>query len=255
MNALWALVLNGFRESRRNRVTVVVFLFAFAMIFSATFALEFTVATFARVMTDLGLGVMSLIAVFLAIFLSTALLPREIERRTIFMVASRPISRSLFVVGRYLGTLLTVLFVTLIMAALFLLQMWWEGTPLAHAHFAAIVGVLLEVVVLTAVGFLFATFASQYVAVSATVGFYFLGHLSSDLYRMANRAESAVLGGLGKAAYYLLPNLDRLDFKMRATYLDPTSWSELGLSTAYSLGYAIVVLAVACALFERRDFK
>lgn len=255
MNALWALVLNGFRESRRNRVTVVVFLFAFAMIFSATFALEFTVATFSRVITDMGLGVMSIIATFLAVFLSTALLPREIERRTIFMVASRPISRSVFVVGRYLGTLLTMLFVTGIMAALFLLQLGWEGAPIEAPHFAAIAGVFLEVLVLSAAGFLFATFTSQYVAVSATVGLYFVGHLAGDLYRMANRAESTVLSVIGKAVYYVLPNLDRLDFKQRATYLDPTSWQEFGSAVVYSLGYATVALALACVIFERRDFK
>ena len=93
-SALLALVLNGFRESRRNRVTVVIFLFAFVMIFAATFALELTVVTFSRVMTDIGLGVMGLIAVFLSVFLATGLLPREIERRTIFMIVSKPISRS-----------------------------------------------------------------------------------------------------------------------------------------------------------------
>ncbi|MDP1829070.1 MAG: ABC transporter permease subunit [Archangium sp.] len=255
MTALFALILNGFRESRRNRVTVVVFLFAFAMIFSATFALEFTVVTFARVITDIGLGVMSLISVFLAIFLSTAMLPREIERRTIFMIMSKPISRSLFVVGRFLGGLLTVTFVTLIMAVLFVGQLLFEGAPIVHAHFAAILGVLLEVVVLSAVGFFFATFASQYVAVSSTVGLYFLGHLARDLYALAERSQVTLVKFFGKLAYYVLPNLERLDFKQRATYFDPTTWGELGMATLYSVGYATLVIALACVLFERRDFK
>jgi ABC-type transport system involved in multi-copper enzyme maturation permease subunit len=255
MTALWALIVNGFRESRRNRVTVVVFLFAFAMIFSATFALEFTVVTFARVITDIGLGVMSLIAVFLSIFLSTALLPKEIERRTIFIVMSKPISRSAFVIGRFLGALVTVLFVTLIMAGLFWLQLLVEGAPIEHPHFAALLGVFLEVILLSAVGFFFATFASQYVAVTSTIGLYFVGHMARDVYAMGSRSESVITKFFAYTAYYVLPNLERVDFKQRATYLDPTSWGELGSATLYALGYASVLLALGCFLFERRDFK
>jgi ABC-type transport system involved in multi-copper enzyme maturation permease subunit len=255
MNALTALVLNGFRESRRNRVTVVVFLFAFVMIFAATFALELTVVTFARVMTDIGLGVMSLIAVFLAIFLSTGLLPREIERRTIFMMVSRPISRSLFLVGRLFGNLLTVFFVTAVMVGLFVAQVLFEGAPLAQPHAVAIVGIFLEVLVVSCVGFLFAAFSSQFVAAVSTVGLYFVGHMSGDLYKMVSRSDSDAVKFLGKAIYYVLPNLDRLDFKGRATYLDPTEWSELLSSGVYALGYSAVLVVLACVLFERRDFK
>lgn len=255
MTALWALLVNGFRESRRNRVTVVVFLFAFVMVFSATFALELTVVTFARVLTDLGLGVMSLISVFLAIFLSSGLLPREIERRTIYMIVSKPVSRSTFLVGRLLANLATVGFVTGMMAVLFLLQLWWEGAPLGQPHAAAIIGLGLELLVVSALGFFFASFSSQFVSAVSTVGLYFVGHLAGDLFRMVVRSKSELVRVGGQALYYLLPNLDRLDFKARATYMDPTPWSELAGSAAYALGYAVALVTVACVLFERRDFK
>lgn len=255
MTALWALLVNGFRESRRNRVTVVVFLFAFVMVFSATFALELTVVTFARVLTDLGLGVMSLISVFLAIFLSSGLLPREIERRTIYMIVSKPVSRSTFLVGRLLANLATVGFVTGMMAMLFLLQVWWEGAPLGQPHATAIIGLGLELLVVSALGFFFASFSSQFVSAVSTVGLYFVGHLAGDLFRMAERSKSELVRIGGQALYYLLPNLDRLDFKARATYMDPTPWTELAGSAAYALGYAVALVTVACVLFERRDFK
>jgi len=255
MTALLALLVNGFRESRRNRVTVVVFLFAFVMVFSATFALELTVVTFARVLTDLGLGVMGLIAVFLSVFLSTGLLPREIERRTIYMIVSKPVSRSAFLVGRLLANLATVGFVTAMMVALFLLQMVWEGAPMGAPHAAAIIGLFLEIVVVSSVGFFFASFSSQFVSAVSTVGLYFVGHLAGDLYRMVHRSKSELVRYGGEALYYLLPNLDRLDFKARATYMDPTPWSEVAASGAYALGYSVVLIAVACFFFERRDFK
>lgn len=255
MTALWALLVNGFRESGRNRVTVVVFLFAFVMVFSATFALELTVVTFARVLTDLGLGVMGLISVFLSIFLATGLLPREIERRTIYMIVSKPVSRSAFLVGRLLANLATVGFVTGIMVALFLLQLVWEGAPIGQPHVTAIVGLFLEIVVVSSVGFFFASFSTQFVSAVSTVGLFFVGHLAGDLYHMVQRSKSALVRVGGEVLYYLLPNLDRLDFKARATYMDPTPWSELAGSAGYAVGYSVLLIAVACFFFERRDFK
>jgi ABC-type transport system involved in multi-copper enzyme maturation permease subunit len=255
MTALVHLAWNGFRESRRNRVTVVVGLFAFLMIFAATLSLELTVFTFERVMTDVGLGTMSLITAFLTIFLGTALLPREIERRTIFMVLSKPIGRSTFLVGRLLGNVLTVAFVALAMSGLFVLQLLLQGAPFRAALFNAIFGLLLEVVLLSSLGFLFSSFSSQFVAAVSTVGLYFTGHMSPDLYRMAQNSKTPALHGIGQVLYFVLPNLDRLDLRAKATYAVETSASELLSSAVYALGYSAICVAIACVLFQRRDFK
>ena len=107
MGPFVALALNGFREARRNRVTLLVAIFALAMLLSTSLVLEVTVGTFDRVITDVGLGAMSLMLVLLTVFLSSGLISREIERRTIFLMVSKPISRGAFLVGRLLGNMLT----------------------------------------------------------------------------------------------------------------------------------------------------
>jgi len=261
VNGVLNIALNGFREARRNRVTSVLFVFAFIMVFSTTVSIEFTVATFDRVMTDFGLGVIGLLSPALTIFLGTALIPREIERRTIFMVVAKPVSRSAFLVGRYLGNVITVVFLVVIMSALFLIQLEVAGasatfsTGIHREHLVALYGLLLEVVLLTAVCFLFASASSQYVSSLSVTCLYFIGHMAEDLYTFANRSKLDVLRYAGKAIYYVLPNFDRLDFKARATYFDPTSNSELLSITAYTLAYTALVLVFATQIFERRDFK
>lgn len=250
-----AVALNGFRESSRNRVTVVVLFFALAMIFSATMAMDLTVFTFSRVMTDVGLGVMGLIANFLAIFLSTGQLPREIERRTIYMVASRPLSRGTFLLGRFFGNLLTVYSVIAVMVLLFGFQLVVSHERFTGSHFAAVVGLCCEVALVSAIGFAFATFSSQVISSVATTGLYFLGHLMPDLHKIAVRAPSPLVRGLARVGTVVLPDFDRLDFKLRATYEIATSARELVEATLYTLGYATVALVIAGVLFERRDFK
>jgi Cu-processing system permease protein len=255
MSSLGAITLNGFREALRNRVTLVVLMFAFIMIFSSTVALELTVATFERVMTDLGLGMMGIITAFLTIFLASGLVPKEIERRTIYMVLAKPVSRSSFIVGRFFGNVLTVYFVTLIMAILFIGQLLAQGIMPHMIHWVSIVGLCLQTLVLSAVAFALASFASQFMTAIASVCLYSIGHLTPDLYSMADRSKSDTMMWIGKGLYYLLPNLDRLAFASRATYNDPVSWNELFFSCGYAIAYSALMLVVASILFERRDFK
>ncbi len=255
MSPLLAVTLNGFREARRNRITVVVIFFAIAMIFSATVAIDLTVFTFSRVITDVGLGVMGLIANFLAIFLGTGQLPREIERRTIYMVASRPLSRGTFLLGRFLGNLLTVYFVIAVMSALFMIQLVLYREPITQPLLAALAGLCLEVALVSAIGFAFATVSSQVISSLATTGLYFIGYLMPDIERLAVRSPSAFIRGLALTGTFVLPNFSRLDLKQRATYAVATSVGELGQALLYTAGYAAVVLVIASLLFEKRDFK
>ena len=252
---LTAIALNGFREARRNRVTVVVFAFALVLILSATVALEFTVTTFERVMTDVGLGVMGLITATLTIFLGSGLIPREIERRTIFMVVSRPVSRSVFVVGRLLGNSLTVIAVLAIMAGLLIVQFALARIEFHSSLQVAIIGMLLEALVLSAVAIFFSTWSSQIVTIVATVGLYFLGHASPELYKMGQRASSELVKVAVTALYYLLPNLARLDYKAQATYAEAIPAGDVLGSAAYALAYCVAMTVLACVAFERRDFK
>ena len=92
MSVIVALTKAGFREAIRNRVTVVVGVFAIALILLTTVVMNVTIFSLDRVVTDFGLGVLSFILIGLAVFMSVAMLSREIERRTVFLVVSRPLS-------------------------------------------------------------------------------------------------------------------------------------------------------------------
>jgi Cu-processing system permease protein len=255
MQPFIALAFNGFREARRNRITLVVGVFALALLLSSTLVVAVTVNTFERVLTDMGLGAMSLTLVLLAIFLSSGLLSREIERRTIFLMVSKPISRGAFLVGRLVGNMLTLTVLQLAMSALFFLLMAGYGYPITTAHFTAIVMLWFELWVLSGVGFLMSSFSSQAVSAFVTVSVYFAGHLAGDIYKLAGKSESAFIQKVGSATYYLLPDLERLNFRSHATYGVVTSLSELLASAGYALAYTSVLVALAVILFNRRDFR
>lgn len=250
-----ALTLNGFREARRNRVSVVVLVFAVALLLCSALVTEVTIWSMARTLTDFGLGAMSLALVLLAVFLSCATLSKEIERKTIFLVVTRPVSRAEFLLSRFASTALTLLVLLVGMSGVFLLQCKMYGAPIDQPKLAAIAGLYLELLVLSAMGTALSSFSGQVVSSVVAVGVYFAGHLASDIYTLSRRSASAFLRGVGQAVYYALPNLERLDFKAQAAHGVDVPWRVVGLSAAYAVCYAGVLLAIAVLVFRRRDFK
>jgi ABC-type transport system involved in multi-copper enzyme maturation permease subunit len=255
VNAFLALAWNGFREARRNRVTSAVVAFAFALLLSSYLVLEVTVITFSRVLVDLGLGAMAMMGVFLAIYLSAGVIPREIERRTLFLVVTRPMSRSTFLAARLAGNLITLGVLLLTMTAVYALQLRLFDVEFTFTQAAAIAGLYGELVLLSAVGFLLSSFSGTLVSALVTTGVFFAGHLCGDIYHFASRAKDPWLQSLGKALYYCLPNLERLNFRPHATHGLAVGVAELGTSLLYALAWSVGLLSLAAALFQRRDFK
>ncbi|MGO9066653.1 MAG: ABC transporter permease [Myxococcaceae bacterium] len=255
IRSFWAIAFNGFREARRNRVTLVLAFFAGLLLLSSSLITDITVATFDRVLIDIGLGGMSLILVLLAIFLSTGLLSREIERRTIFMVVSKPVSRGLFLVARLAGNMLTLTALQVLMGALLLLEFWVLKTPVTWPTVLAIGMLWFELLLLSALGFLMSSFAGQMTSAFVTVSVFFIGHLSGDIYTLARRSKNVGLQLLGKGVYYVLPNLERLNLRAQASYGVVTPVKVWVGSGVYALAYAGVLVWLAVVLFRRRDFR
>ncbi|MHA7633273.1 ABC transporter permease [Corallococcus sp. M7] len=255
MSAFTAMMWNGFREARRNRVTVVVAVFAAIVLLSSTLVTEVTVTTFDRVLTDFGLGMMSLILAFLAIFLSCGLLSREIEKRTIFLMVSKPVSRTQFLLARLAGTMLTLGVMLVAMTLIFLSQLVLFRTPIHSTHLVAAGALWVELLVLSSAGILFSSFSGPAVSSICTTGVYFAGHLAGDLYEITSYSESQFIRWLGRIAYYMLPNLERMNFKPHATYELPVSATSLLSAVGYGAAWAAVFTALAMFIFERRDFR
>ncbi len=255
MQQFLALTFNGFREARRNRVTVVVGAFAIGLLVASTLLTNLSISTFDRVLTDFGIGIMSIVLVMLAVFLSSGMLAREIERKTLFLIVSKPISRALFLCARFAGNMLTLGVLLVLMGALFIAQIALYGTLITQAQFVAIGMLFFELLVLSSIGFAMSSFSSQMVSATVTVGAYFAGHLGGDLYELSRKAEEPLLQWVGKAVYYALPNLSRLNYRMQATYEIPTPLGELAPHMLYAVGYTTVMIVIAITLFSRRDFK
>ena len=253
---IFTIARNTFREAVRDRVLYNLVLFVLLITAAAIFLSELTAGQEARTIVNLGLSAMLLFGAVISIFVGVSLVSKEIEKRTIYAIFSKPIGRGEFIVGKYLGLCLTLLVNVLIMGVgVSLALLYVGGGALAFSIWGAIFLIFLELSILTAVAILFSSFSSP--ALSALLAFFvfIIGHFSASLRDFADRLGSPAAKMFFGAIYYLLPNLSFYEFTTNAANAAAPSASLLGGALLYAVFYASIVLAITVLVFSRRNFK
>jgi Cu-processing system permease protein len=254
MGAIGVIALNAFRESLRDKILYNLVLFAGLLIGLSVLLADLSITEHHKVIADMGLAAINLIGVIIAIFVGISLVNKEIERRTIYTIMARPVSRSVFIMGKYFGLALTLVVNMGVMLAVFLLTLWLYHVPIERSLFQAVQLMFVEILVVTAIALFFSTFTSSTLSAIFTLSLYVIGHLTADLRAMVATNE----GGMGKAVvevlYYLCPNLEMLNIKGQAAVGIPAAPEYMMLASLYGLLYAGMLLTVACLVFQRRDF-
>jgi len=253
-----AIARNAFREAVRDRVLYNLILFALLLIGSAIFLGELSDGQEAKIIVDLGLSAMLLFGVFTAIFVGVGLVYKEIERRTLYAILSKPIGRGQFLLGKYLGLSLTLLVNVVVMgvgvtAALIYVHRGWS--PLAGRIWPAILLIYFELLIITAVALVFSSFSSPALSALLTFFIFVIGHLSADLKALAATSTGALTRWLFGALYYLLPNLSNYSVITPTAHgLTPPLGTTI-VSGLYAVVYVALLLALASLIFGRRNFK
>lgn len=254
MGAIGVIAVNAFRESLRDKILYHLVLFAGLLIGLSVLLADLSITEHHKVIADMGLAAINLIGVIIAIFVGISLVNKEIERRTIYTIMARPISRTFFIMGKYLGLALTLFVNLAIMMAVFLLTLWLYHVPVERSLFQAVELIFVEILVVTAIALFFSTFTSTTLSAIFTLGLYVIGHLTADLRSMVANSESGTMKAVVDLLYYLCPNLEMLNIKGQAAVGIVVAQEYLMLASLYGLLYAGLLLAGACLVFQQRDF-
>ena len=253
-----AIARNAFREAVRDRVLYNLVLFVLMLTGAAIFIGELSGGQERKIIVDLGLSAMLLFGTFISIFVGVGLVYKEIERRTVYAIFSKPVGRGEFLLGKYLGLCLTLLVNVVIMGAgvslaLVYVSRGWD--PLAVRIWPAILLTYLELMMITGVALLFSSFSSPALSALLTFFVFIIGHFSADLKSLSASLPSVAARWLFSALYYLLPNLANFSYITPAAHGNIPSLSNLLATVAYAFAYITVILAAATMVFSRRNFK
>jgi ABC-type transport system involved in multi-copper enzyme maturation permease subunit len=206
-----------------------------------------------RHLVDFGLAGVNVFGLLMAALMGSALLRREMERRTLYTVLSREVTRGGFVAGKYLGLVAVFAAGLGIVAAVLLGYFSLFGATPGLPLLAAIYGNLLEIAVLTAVSVLFGSFTTPALAAVGTVTAWFAGHATGTLLEYVELTENESLRPFFEFLYYALPNFSFFDLREGAAFGDPVRFGDLGIATVYAVVWVLVLVAGAAGLFRRRE--
>ena len=268
MRVIRYVAANVFRESVRDRVPYTLVLFSVLLIAASRLLAELTAGQDVKIIKDLGLAAIAAFGLFIAVFLGVGLVSKEVERRSIYAVLSKPVSRAQFIAGKYAGLVLTLAVnVAVMTVALYLVLAWLMGTatPAERASWDApavdlvllkgIVMILVELMVVTAVALFFSTFSSPFLSAACTLGLYVAGHFSQELRDFQSLTDSRVFGWFGRGLYHVLPDFSAFDVKMQVVHGLHVPMGYLATTTAYGLAYIAALLLGGTYIFSRRDLK
>jgi ABC-type transport system involved in multi-copper enzyme maturation permease subunit len=255
MSRVWALAVNTFREAVRDRVLYSILFFAIGVLALSLAIDDITIGDQAKVVRSVAQGAVDVFASIIAMFLGVSVIHKELERKTVYTVLSRPLRRSTFILGKYAGLLLTVFVEVLVLVVVYSTFMWIRADPPGLTLYVSMGMLLVELALLTAWATLFSAYSAPTTAAAFTLAVFVIGHLADDIWLYGSQSKTPSVQAVARALYWALPNFELLSIRQAAVHQDPVPWVRVWPGIAYGLGYTTAVLAAAMAVFQRKDVK
>jgi len=252
------IAFNTFREAVRERVLYNLVFFALLMVGSALLFGGISIGVERLFLINLGLTSISLFGVLIAIFLGIGLVFKEMEKRTLYTMLSRPVRRWEFIVGKFFGLAGTLGVNTVFMAAGFYAALFYleRSFTAADAHLlVALYFIMLQLLMVTALALLFSTFSSPVLSAVFAFALFIAGSFAEDLRAFAAMSEVASTRWMAITAAYLVPNFSALNVISSVAHGQPVAGALILGNTLYALFYAGAALFAAILIFEHRNLK
>ncbi len=252
---IWAVAVNTFKETRRNKILLNILIFAVFLILFSFIVGDWSMGHQVKVIKDIGLSAMSIFGLLIAIFIGIQLVIQELKERTIYLIASKPVKRWEIVIGKYLGLSITLFINIIFMSiALWCIGYIMEGS-IDFSLIPAIILIYVEILLIIAFSLLFSSFTSPTLSAIYTFIIFILGHLSPFLRDYVQLYPDKGFHWLINIIYYLIPNFENLNIKLAVVenVTLPPNFFMYGL--LYGLLYVCLILLITCLIFSKKDFK
>jgi len=268
MSGIVSLAYITFKEGMRSRALFGIFILAL-LAFAVTVTLtDLFMRDIMKVAADLALATISFSGLLMVIFIGTSLLSKDIDKRTIYMVISRPISRAQYIVGKFLGFCLLILAAVLFLGIVSSLPVYFAGLSYENPqsvfqwgiYFTAIIFIAMKLILIAAIIIFFSSITStSFISLILTIATYIIGSTTELVKGLVDvKVEgveiSPLMAGLIKFVYYVFPNLSAFDLKVFAAHGIPIPHSYLLWVPFYWLFYTAIMVTAASIIMERREF-
>lgn len=245
--ARWTLV-----ELLRERVLYVVLLFTAVLVGSSAVMSPLAPGAQKKVVVDLGLAGIETLGILVILLSGTALVRRDMDRRSLDVLLSKPLTRLEYLAGKWLGLVATLLVLMLAMTGILVLALEACGYGWRAQYVPALLGSVLCMLVMASIAVLFSTFTSPTLGALFTLGLFVGGNLSVSMLRIVQASGgNPLLEWLSLG----LPSLGLFNLRGAAVHGLPVASGHLLVAAIYAVFYVATALVLAAIVFRRRDFR
>jgi len=252
MKPLLAISRLTFRSAFGERLLQLAAVFAALLLMLSLAASQLAPLAERKVLVDFGLATLHAVCLVIAVFLGSQDLPRELDRRTLYVVLSKPIDRVAIVVGKFLGLWTALLALTGLMGLALAGCMALMHVPILPAHGVALALGTLEVGLVLAIGMVFSLLTSPTLATLYTALIFLVGHQTGVIraYGLDEQGFTRLWTG---AFYRLFPNLEVLNLRTLAVYGVLPPVDQVMAAALQGLGWTVAFVTVASLVFRTRE--
>jgi len=253
-HAIFILAKNVFDDARHSRVLYIAFGFAVALILFSYFLGQISLNQNIKVVKDLGMATISLMGIFVAVYLSVNTLFQEVKHRTIYTVISKPLRRYEVVLGKFLGMAWVLLAVVALMSLILYFVIGIQEFTFDYQLLPALFLIYLEMLIIAAFGLVFSSFSSPFLSGFFTFGIFLIGRVSYALGQFGERSKSAVFKFFATGIQKVF-DLAAFDLRGEVVHGLPIYREDILYPLAYAAALILVCMVISAMAFERRDFK
>jgi ABC-type transport system involved in multi-copper enzyme maturation permease subunit len=250
---VYVVTKSTFKESVRDKVLYAILAFAFIFISFSIFLGSISLGQDLHVVRSIGLAGIYLFGLLLSIFLGATLVYKELERRTLYFVLSKPITHGQFILGKFFGLFASVALSIAGMAVVYLGVVAFEGGGFDSLALLAVLFELFELGLLIAISIFFSTCTRPLAATIYTILAVYVGHSLSTVVDTTTRLQNTFFIAGAKVMYYLLPNLEKFDIRDMVVYYGVPTHLEVLAVFGYALVYTAILLLAATILLKKRE--
>ncbi|MGQ9618822.1 MAG: ABC transporter permease [Candidatus Aminicenantia bacterium] len=247
------IALNTFKEAIRNRIYFLFIFFALFFLFSSRILSLLTIGDEIKVMKDIGLATLSLFQSLIALFIGVDLIFKEMEKKTLYNILSKPISRIEFLLGKFIGVGITLLINILFLGFIFLLYLFLNSKKLEPIFLLAFLLIYIESLVISSFSILFSTFSTPILSFVFTFFIYIIGHVSFGLWTIIEKFKKPFEKYLILVIYYILPNLENFNLRNEIVNIGSIPEGFILRAIIYGILYGSAIFFLSLFIFHKRD--
>ncbi len=250
-----AISKNTFRETVRDRILLSAFFVIVAMIIFTLFIASISLEQSTRMIVDFSTTAIYALQIFVAIFIGSMLIYKEIERKTFYLLLPKPITQTEIIIGKCVGLTLTTVVVTLLSTAVLYGILFMHSSQLFFWPILASVFMsTLEAILLILISILFSGITSPILASVSTVAIFIIGHAEGIFRYMFMTTKIPIVEFFTKAVYYILPNLEKFNIRNDIIHGLVPSFSMIMVAVLYAISYSLLLLVITQRAFRKKDY-